>query len=61
MSQSVVLVNPIYAPTQAELEASYQVHKLWEAADKSKLLSEVAGEVRGIAVSYTHLTLPTKA
>ncbi len=48
MSQSVVLVNPIYAPTQAELEASYQVHKLWEAADKSKLLSEVAGEVRGI-------------
>ena len=48
MSQSVVLVNPVYGPTQAELEASYQVHKLWEAADKSKLLAEVAGEVRAI-------------
>jgi len=48
MSQSVVLINPIYGPTQAELEASYKVHKLWEAADQSKLLSEVADEVRGI-------------
>jgi|GEM_PF-2865619 len=49
MTQSVVLVNPIYAPTQAELESTYQVHKLWEASDKSKLLAEVAGDVRAIA------------
>lgn len=48
MSHSVVLVNPIYEPTQAELEATYQVHKLWEAADQSKLLSEIASDVRGI-------------
>ena len=48
MSQSVVLVNPVYGPTQAELEASYKVHKLWEATDKSQLLSVVADDVRGI-------------
>ena len=48
MSQSVVLVNPVYGPTQAELEANYQVHKLWESSDKTKLLSEIADEVRGI-------------
>ena len=49
MTQSVVLVNPIYGPTQAELEENYQVHKLWEAADKTKFLSEVADTVRAIA------------
>ncbi len=48
MSQSVVLVNPLYGPTQAELEANYQVHKLWEAEDQSALLKEVASDVRGI-------------
>ncbi len=48
MSQSVVLVNPIYGPTQAELESAFEVHKLWEATDKTKLLSEVASDVRGI-------------
>lgn len=49
MSQSVVLVNPIYGPTQAELEESYTVYKLWEATDKAGLLSEVANEVRALA------------
>ncbi len=49
MAQSVVLVNPIYGPTQAELEKTYTVHRLWEAADKSKMLSEVADDVRAVA------------
>lgn len=48
MTQSVVLVNPIYDPTLAELEANYKVHRLWEAADQTQLLAQVAADVRGI-------------
>lgn len=49
MTQSVVLVNPIYGPTQAELEETYTVHKLWEASDQSKFLAEIANDVRAVA------------
>ncbi len=46
--QSVVLVNPVYAPTQARLEENYKVHKLWEAQDKAEFLKDHAAEVRAI-------------
>ncbi len=48
MTQSVLLVNPLYGPTQAELESNYQVHKLWEASDSATLLSEIAADVKAI-------------
>ena len=48
MTQSVLLVNPLFAPTQTELEANYHVHRLWEADDPSALLASVANDVRGI-------------
>lgn len=47
-TRSVVLVNPVYPPTQAALEQSYTVHKLWEAKDKAAFLKEVSGEVTGL-------------
>ena len=48
MTQSVLLVNPLYGPSQAALEESYQVHKLWEAENKDALLKEVSASVTGI-------------
>ncbi len=49
MKPSVVLVNPIFAPTQKELEETYDVHKLWEANDKAKFLAEISNDVRVVA------------
>jgi len=48
MTQSVLLVNPLYGPTQTALEANYQVHKLWEADNPESLLKDIAADVRGI-------------
>ncbi len=45
---SLVLVNPLYAPTQKALEATYTVHRLWEAEDKNALLASVADSVTGV-------------
>jgi len=47
-TRSVVLVNPVYPPTQAALEHSYTVHKLWQAEDQAAFLKEVSGEVSGL-------------
>ncbi len=49
MPQSVLLINPIYGPTQTELEENYTVHKLWEATDKTRLLTDIASDVRAVA------------
>jgi lactate dehydrogenase-like 2-hydroxyacid dehydrogenase len=46
--QSVVLINPVYQPTQDQLERLYNVHKLWEADDKSAFLASVSDDVTGV-------------
>ena len=48
MNQPVLLVNPLYGPTQAVLEENYTVHKLWESADQSTLLQSIAADVKAI-------------
>jgi lactate dehydrogenase-like 2-hydroxyacid dehydrogenase len=45
---SVVQVNPIYSPTQDILEQHYDVHRLWEAADQTSFLTDIAGQVTGV-------------
>jgi hypothetical protein len=41
----VLLVAPLHGPTQAELESSYTVHRVWEAASREALLRSVAPTV----------------
>lgn len=48
MTQSVLQVNPLFAPTQKELEANYHVHRLWEADDQPALLASISNDVRAI-------------
>jgi lactate dehydrogenase-like 2-hydroxyacid dehydrogenase len=50
----VVLVGPLYPPTQARLEELFTVHRLWEAADREGLLRDIAGRARAIAVYALH-------
>ena len=43
----IVVTVPIYAPTLAELEREFTVHKLWTASDPDVFMQEVSGRVRG--------------
>ena len=45
MKPDVLLVAPLHAPTQAELESNYTAHRLWEAAPREALLQSVASTV----------------
>jgi lactate dehydrogenase-like 2-hydroxyacid dehydrogenase len=50
----IVIIGPMYPPTQARLEAEFAAHRLWEAADKRAFLANLADRVRGIAVYALH-------
>ena len=54
MKPEIVIVGPMYPPTQARLETEFAAHRLWEAEDKAAFLAGVADRVRGIAVYALH-------
>lgn len=54
MQPEILIVGPMYPPTQARLEAEFTAHRLWEAPDRMVLLRELAERVRGIAVYALH-------
>jgi lactate dehydrogenase-like 2-hydroxyacid dehydrogenase len=54
MKPEILIVGPMYPPTQARLEAEFTAHRLWEAPDRAAFLASLAGRVRGIAVYALH-------
>ena len=50
----IIIVGPMYPPTQARLEAEFTAHRLWEAADRAAFLRALADRVRGVAVYALH-------
>ena len=51
MRPEILVLVPIYAPTLAELEREYTVHKLWTAHDPDALVKGVSGRVRGVVTT----------
>jgi lactate dehydrogenase-like 2-hydroxyacid dehydrogenase len=47
----VLLMCPLYAPTQRRLEETYQVHPLWTAPDQDALIRQVAPTCRVVVTS----------
>jgi len=47
----VLVLVPIYAPTLAELEREFSVHKLWAARDPDALVRKLSGNVRAVVTS----------
>ena len=45
MKREVLLVAPLHAATQTELEATYVVHRAWEATPHDALLAAVAPRI----------------
>lgn len=50
----IVIIGPMYPPTQARLESEFSAHRLWEAPDRSAFLECVADRVRGVALFAPH-------
>jgi len=48
----ILLMAPLYPPTQAELESNHRVVRLWEAPDAQALLASLADECRA-AVTHS--------
>ncbi|MDX2101811.1 MAG: 2-hydroxyacid dehydrogenase [Alphaproteobacteria bacterium] len=51
MGQEVLVASRLYPPTLATLEQRFTCHHLWQAEDRTALLTSLAGRVRAIAVS----------
>jgi D-3-phosphoglycerate dehydrogenase len=51
MTRPVLLMCPLYAPTQTELESSWQVHRHHEAADKAALVASIADRCEVVVTS----------
>ena len=51
MKPEILALVPIYAPTLAELEREYTVHKFWTAPDADALMSQVAGSVTAVVTT----------
>jgi lactate dehydrogenase-like 2-hydroxyacid dehydrogenase len=50
MAPEILIVGPLYAPTQKRLEELFVAHRLWEAAESDAFLRALAPRVRAIAV-----------
>ncbi|QJR14796.1 2-hydroxyacid dehydrogenase [Usitatibacter palustris] len=49
MKPDLLLMGPMFPPTQKVLEASYTVHKVWEAPDRDAFLASVADRITAVA------------
>lgn len=50
-SLPILLMGPLYPPTQRELESRWTVHKLWEASDRDALIASLAERCQVVVTS----------
>jgi lactate dehydrogenase-like 2-hydroxyacid dehydrogenase len=51
MKQPLLITGPMYPPTLAELEQTYEAHRLWSAPDKAALVASLADRISAVASS----------
>jgi len=51
MKQPLIITGPMYPPTLAELEQTYDAHRLWTAPDKDALIAAMADRITAVASS----------
>ena len=49
MKPDILMMGPMYPPTQKALEAAYTCHKVWEAPDRDAFLASIADRITAIA------------
>jgi len=51
MKHDLLMIGPMFKPTQAVLEGTYTTHKLWEAPDRDAFLASVADRITAAATT----------
>jgi hydroxypyruvate reductase len=51
MKHELLITGPMYPPTLAELEQTYNAHRLWTAPDKDSLVASLADRITAVASS----------
>ena len=51
MKQPLLITGPMYPPTLAELEKTYDSHRLWTSPDKDALVASLADKLTAVASS----------
>lgn len=51
MKPELLVVTPIYAPTLAQLESDYTVHRLWTAKDPQAFVGGISERIRGVVTT----------
>ena len=51
MKNPLLITGPMYPPTLAELEQTYEAHRLWTAPDKAALVASLADRLTAVASS----------
>ena len=51
MKYELLITGPMYPPTLAELEQTYNAHRLWTAPDKEGLIASLADKITAVASS----------
>ncbi|MBY8976475.1 2-hydroxyacid dehydrogenase [Rhodobacteraceae bacterium NNCM2] len=59
MKPEIIMIGPMLKTAMDDLEATYTVHRYWEAADKPALLAEIGPRIRAIATDG-HSGVPTE-
>ena len=52
----ILSIGPFYPPSFESMERDFTVHKLWQAKDRTALIAEVGGRVRGIQTTGLNKT-----
>lgn len=51
MKHDLLITGPMYPPTLAELEQTYNAHRLWSSQDKEALVASLADRITAVASS----------
>jgi lactate dehydrogenase-like 2-hydroxyacid dehydrogenase len=51
MKHELLITGPMYPPTLAELEQTYNAHRLWTAPDREGLIASLADKITAVASS----------
>ncbi len=54
MKPEILLIEPMMPEVEAQLDAAYQVHRLFDAKDRAALVAQVGPVIRGIATGGAH-------
>jgi hydroxypyruvate reductase len=54
MKPDVLLIEPMMPEVKAQLDAAYNVHRLYQATDRAALIVEVGASIRAIVTGGEH-------